>query len=471
MKTNKVVKAKTKMEGRVGEIVPVNFVRTETALKQFPFHLLDKHDNRDELTITSGDDVVWRVMFRAKEGAPRDLAYRIERLIIDVLIDMALRGGEPPTVIRLGTLRELSKVLGLSEGGKGKKLIRNALLQLHGTVIDVDGTAHGRWQKFGSIWFFGDKVPDGTRADEIILSLSPEYQAIIAKSPRRPLNWDYINNLPGAAARLYEIIAPRVYAALKSSDENPVARMRYSELANSIGIIRYPDRRRMYTQMYKLHKLHLDSGYFAKVTDRAKDANDWMIEYTPGHRARREFEAAKGRGEITESAEVIGIVQAPLALPPTAPPTEQQILAQRLAGEGVSQVRAQVLVEQHEESARLWLDVVARHYVPKSIRDVSAYLTNAIAADQPPPAAYMKALEAERCRAEAPRTRRPALAVPVSAPVTDDPLTALTEVERAALEQEFIEGAGRMASFVKTLDRSGRSFSELLRHHLAKKQR
>jgi hypothetical protein len=366
--------------------------------------LFDKHDERDEIVVTIDRKVVWRVMFRAKEGVPRDLAYRIERLVIDAAIDADIRNGEPPKGIRLGTIPEICERVGVNRtSGKNMQNIRDALYQLHGTVIDVSSTISKRWSKYQSIYFTGDEK-DGVRTDAVYILLSDEYLNVLAQSSRRPLDYDYLRDLPGAAARLYELIAPRMYAALKSGQKNATARMLYSEICIGIGIMRQLDRRRMYKQMYKLHQPHILSRYFTKVDYQTKDeGNDWMIVYTPGEKARREFRATTGKEvENRPSAEVIDItetrvepVQAQLPLPATKPLTDAQALAQRLVKAGVWITKAQALIELYPEAAEAWADVYESGFLEKK-SDPAAYLAKAISENAQPPKRYRgrkKALE------------------------------------------------------------------------------
>ncbi len=412
-------------EQKVGEVVPVNFVRVETELRKYPMHLLQSQgSDLKEITIcdvgAEGNEIVrWSVMFTAKEGPPGPLAYRIDRLIIDKVIDEQSRSGSIPEILRLGTLNNIRNVLGLEYSGKNNKNITTALLQLQGTVIDMKGGAHTRFTRYDTIVFTGEELPDGTRADAVYLSISKGYQAILRKSVRRPLDYEYLRALPPAAARLYEIISSRIFGALSKGGNNPEARILYSEFCELSALTRYTIQWEMKKQMQRINESHLASGYISKVTyDVRTDRHgkpDWMMNYIPGPKAWQEYKAARKRGEISAPAEIISmgnarpipgnttsvsvskhVISEPLQpeLPlPTAPLTVDQKLAGRLAEAGVSYVVAQDLVRDHRDSALTWLDVHDSGLLPKTVRNPGAYIAKAVLDDTPPPPGYAKKKE------------------------------------------------------------------------------
>lgn len=355
------------------------------------------------------ETVKWCVMFNAREGAPGELVYRIDRLIIDRCLEKQTL---PPSMLRLGTLSEICDTLGMEDSGVNKRNVKTALLQLQGTAIEVAGDlAEGRFYRYPSIIFTGDKRVDGTRSDAVYLELSTAYQAILRKSVRRPLDYDYLCALPPGSSRLYEILSSRIFAALQKCGKNPEARLLYSEFTELSALTRYMMQWEMKKQMKRLNEPHLASGYISGVSYDARTDRygkpDWMMIYVPGAKARQEFRAAKGRGEVEPPAEVIDItarpepVQAPLALPGTAPLTEKQKLAVRLAEAGVSYVTAQELVKEHWESATTWLDVHDQQLLPKNVANPGAYLAKAIATETPPPKAYLHRKEGEKRAVEA----------------------------------------------------------------------
>src|SRR5215468_1271306 len=88
---------------------PSTITRAETALSKFPVHNLSKTES---ITINfhrkgeSGNaDIEWAVSPSREYGEPRQLAYKVDTLIVNRKIDEA---GRPiPRIIRLGSLRDL----------------------------------------------------------------------------------------------------------------------------------------------------------------------------------------------------------------------------------------------------------------------------------------------------------------------------------------------------------------------------
>jgi len=374
-----------------GELLPVNFIRTETLLRKHPLHVLQSQGSSEVKEITvidydlDGKAVTrWRVLFGAPEGAAGPLAYRIDRLIIDRAIE-AHSAPEIPRTLRLGTFNEICRELGLVETGPNKKNIRAALLQLQGTMIDIENvTAHARYYRYERVIFTGEDTGEG-RSDAIYITLSDTYRELLRKAPRRPLDYDYLKDLSPASARLYEIISSRVFAALKkerndaalkNEDTDPLARIRYSEFCELSALTRHEAGHMMRKQMKKLHAPHIKSGYISEVSyDPRKDVRpDWMIIYKPGPKARQEFEAAELRGEL-HRAQVVAFPNK------TEPPDEgeHRELVSRLQGAGVSHSQAIELVRLHPEYAKKWCSVYESGYFRKMrIQNSGGYLVRAI---------------------------------------------------------------------------------------------
>jgi hypothetical protein len=98
------------------------------------------------------------------------------------------------------------------------------------------------------------------------------------------------------ARRWYELISYLFWAAFKN--QQPYAEMRYSEYCKLAPQKRLMDRHKAQTQMGKIARPHLKSGYLAKVeycsTTDAEGNRDWVIRYYPGPAAREEFDAFNG---------------------------------------------------------------------------------------------------------------------------------------------------------------------------------
>ena len=100
------------------EILPPNPIRVETALSRFPVHRLAKHGDvviHVKETNEHGELFIkWEVDYSKKHGQPGPLAYKLDTLVINRRIEEAPR--PIPRIIKLGSLRDLCRELGLSEG-------------------------------------------------------------------------------------------------------------------------------------------------------------------------------------------------------------------------------------------------------------------------------------------------------------------------------------------------------------------
>ena len=111
------------------------------------------------------------------------------------------------------------------------------------------------------------------------------------------LNYNYLEVLPPASQRFYEIASLRFFGVLKHN--RPHAKILYSDYCINAPQQRYLNWEQAKKQMYKVHRPHMKSGYIAKFwREKATDAQgypDWMLYYIPGPKARAEYEAFTGK--------------------------------------------------------------------------------------------------------------------------------------------------------------------------------
>ena len=280
-------------------------LRTETALSRFPLHLLTtSQDVQIELQNQSGA-VYWSVSYNSKYGAPGQLAYKIDTLLVNRRIEEA--GRHIPEVIRLGSLPEISRELDVHT--RNWKAIRQALFQNASAFITAKilyRSAEGseKWLEAGftryQIVLAGETLPTGVRADAVHIVLNSVYREVLSNAVFRPLDYDYMKTLPPIAQRFYEIVSYQIYAALKH--KNPRAKLLYSDYCAYSTAKRYFDFDHVKKQMYKVLRPHVQSGYIAKAeydqTTNERGETDWWMYYTPGPNAAREYRAFTGQGQI-----------------------------------------------------------------------------------------------------------------------------------------------------------------------------
>jgi hypothetical protein len=282
------------------------------------------------------------------------LAYKIDTIVINRKIDEL--GRPVPKVIRLGSLRDIARELGLGgDTNNARKALRQnaftgivARLSYRGTdgserKVEADFTRY-------NVVFAGEKLPDGRSADCVYLILNEPYLEVLNSAPMRPLNYEYLKILPPAAQRFYEIVSYKIFAALKH--QHPQAKLHYSDFCTCSAVQRYFDYDHFKKQMYKIHKPHLDSGYLAKIkyqqTIDGAGNPDWAMLYDPGPRARAEFATFQKRTGV--SVPTNPVVEEAV----TSDPAEFQVitmhdlpaagLEQELMRRGVSQHQARKLL-------------------------------------------------------------------------------------------------------------------------------
>lgn len=385
--------------------MPLNPIRVETALSRYPVHRLARKGNIeiDIREVTPGGEIAikWEVDYSKKHGQPGPLAYKLDTLIVNRRIEESTR--PIPKLIKLGSLRDLCRELGLSEG-ENVTTIRKALRQNAFAGItaktryrQADGTERTLEADFTrySVVFTGEKLPDGRKADAVYIIMNEIYMQVINGAMTRPLDYDYLKSLPPAPQRFYELLSYAMYAALKY--DRPRAKLTYSDFCAHAPQTRHTDWERVRSQMNKLHRPHRQSGYIVKVdfqqtTDR-EGLPDWIMLYQPGPKARAEFKTFTKRGGPT----VLEVE--PLDAPPADALPEPPELVQELIRRGVTPATAEELVRDHaEEKIRAQMErldwLVEKR--PAKVDDPAAYLVGAIRNDYAAPKGFVSKAERQR---------------------------------------------------------------------------
>ncbi len=398
---------------QAGAMAPLHVIRTETVLSKLPIHNLAKKGKVDIRLFRKGQgsdvQLKWEVSHNERYGQPRQLAYKLDTLIVNRRLDEASR--PLPTLIRIGSLKEICRDLGLKDSGKTNKDLRIALLQNASAFINAqftyraaDGSERrleAAFTRYGVV-FTGERLPDGRLADCVYIVLNQPYWEVVNHAPVRPLDYDYLKALTPGAQRFYEIVSFRIFAALKYN--RPTARILYSDYCAYSAQQRYYDQEHFRIQMYKLHKPHLESGYLRAVSVvAAQDGEgkpDWWLVYTPGPKARAEFEAFSGRqrpfgaaiddgGDDEEESSPPGAAIPPaFSSTPNAPPT----LLDELTRRGIASRAAARLLAGHPHPDEIpdqleWGDHLVRSASPP-LRNPPGFYVALIRDRVPPPAGF-----------------------------------------------------------------------------------
>jgi hypothetical protein len=301
------------------ESAALDIIRTETVLSRLPIHNLAKKGNVNiQILKTTPDGKVelkWIVSYSDRYGQARQLAYKLDTIVINQHIDE--QGRPLPKMICLGSLRDVADQLDL--GGDTNK-VRRALRQNASAFITAkfeyrgnDGskkTLEADFTRY-SVVFTGEQLPDGRRADAVYIILNEPYREVLNNAPVRPLDRAYMKTLPPAAQRFYEIISYKIFSAIKN--DYPHAKITYSEYCTFSAQLRHFERQPVQDQMAKSIRHHKQSGYITAVkyqsTIDAQNKPDWILYLAPGPRARAEFAAAHGGRKTPKTISIHAIEQ------------------------------------------------------------------------------------------------------------------------------------------------------------------
>jgi hypothetical protein len=287
------------------ETPTIDPIRVEMLSTELPVHQLSKKGDLEIRIIRRAESrgqatLYWKVEPNLALGRPGQLAYHLDTWVINRRIDQLPR--PIPRLIRVGDLRQIARELGY--GGDTSSVKRafeqnaSAFIRAKVAYVRKDGvtaTLEGYFNRYNVI-YRGQTLPGGVGAETVYIALNDPYYDLVNNSRRRPLDYGYLRSLTPGAQRLYELLSPRMFAAIKNG--HPSAWIRYSEFCTLAVARRQDTRRRMQTQMAAVHRPHLQSGYFESVSwrvERTSDGTaDWTIHYVPGARARAEFSAFNG---------------------------------------------------------------------------------------------------------------------------------------------------------------------------------
>ena len=386
------------------DLLPATIVRAETALSRYPIHNLTKTEKIAIHIRQKGEigetEIYWTVSPSREYGEPRQLAYKLDTLVINRRIDEA---GRPiPKLISMGSLRDICKELELTPSGDNFSGIRTALLQNASAFITAKLMYRGAdrlTRKFEaafsrySVVFTGEELPDGTKADSVYIFLNEHYWKLLNKAQFRPLDYDYQKNLKPAAHRFYELLSFAIFGAL--SKKRGEARLVYSDYCMRAPQERYFDRAQVQKQMYKIHRPHLESQYLAEIryqkcVDTEGNA-DWEIYYTPGARAKAQYALFSGR-QALETQALPDPQPAPGPAQVTHPPEHSPEMAALLA-RGVSELQAHKLLASTPKKQPVlqqleWGDYLIRQSPRGAFRNPPGFYVHLIRENVSPPESF-----------------------------------------------------------------------------------
>src|SRR5713101_6370926 len=110
---------------------PLSILRTETVLSRFPIHTLTKRGRvaiRIRRANALGDlELRWDVSYNEHYGPPRQLAYKLDTIVINQLLDTLPR--PLPRVLKVGSLRQIGTLLDVNTSGRQQAHLKRAFHQ------------------------------------------------------------------------------------------------------------------------------------------------------------------------------------------------------------------------------------------------------------------------------------------------------------------------------------------------------
>ncbi len=331
----------------IGKYEEEDVVRSEVNLLTLPFFALSRKGLKDIQEICYHDvvsrdgkrvEILWRVSANVRQGFPgpfdKEVHKAIEQIISEQLRSRPLPLENP---IPLGSLYELCRRMRINSSGKNYRRIKEALKRITLTGVESRGAFYCRGREqwvedvfhlYERVVFKGERLEDGTVADQNYLYLGSWYLQNVNALYLKPLDYAYYRGLRSTVARrLYELLGVKFYGLLRRGRggggvSHPRIQYRYSTLCQLLPLTRQRHPSKAREKLGPAHAELVETGFLAEVEWQEAAAReeggepDWLLVYAPGPRAWAEAarstlggsEAVAPGGEGRE-AEVQGLVE------------------------------------------------------------------------------------------------------------------------------------------------------------------
>jgi hypothetical protein len=376
---------------------------------EFPFFYLTKqkatlkHNVNFESTDAAGNLIRWKVRPNRDEeiGVPGIDAHEVWVKLIKPAIDDAREqhGGELPSIIPLGSVRECLRVIGWSIGGWESEHFFKCVRQIVAALCDADfwlpstetdedgkpllrrikgsfsrmtlyaiGSAHVTQEELQT----GKFSFDFDLEDTVYIQLHPFEVEIQKHQLQRPTDNEYLFSVSPAARRWYELLAPSFFGVTNNRGPG-FCDVRYSwYIERHHTLKRWYVRNRVVNQMNELIKDHKAFGYVSRVEyielkEPGQQEVDFIIRYYPGSGASESTKRIRSRiGKKHWTQQELPLPTTEDKRAPTMPSLteEQERFLEKLTGFGVTETEARKLVTHRLESCRL--KVPALDYLPET---------------------------------------------------------------------------------------------------------
>lgn len=322
--TSKKVKETKIDEHRKEELNIPQTLRSEFHFLKFPFfNLCTRQSKINEIEVLEEEkteegkiEIWWRVSRNVNTDFPSSFARRLHKKVIEKSINSMDKPIYP--LVKLGSLRQICTKMNIVESGENLKEIKKALRDIKAATIDVKGTFRkkekngikkffeGIFSLYDMVFFTGETLPDGTKADAVYVLLNDMYVQNFNNNFVVPLDYKYLQSINGdIASRMYEVFSVWFYPALENGKQ--YIQKKYSEICSYFPLTRQNVKWKARGQLKSAHQQHIANSLLASEPEwiDINEKDDWLIRYYIGTRARDWYKQNKRLENIDESTRLI----------------------------------------------------------------------------------------------------------------------------------------------------------------------
>ncbi len=365
-------------------------------------------------------------------GVPGAEAHEVWIRLIKPALDESMtdNGGELPSIVPLGTVRECLRIVGWTIGGWEQERLFKCIRQMGAAWCEADfwqpttekdesGKSvcvhiKGEFSRL-TLYAIGNTHVTDEEAksrkfnfdfnleDIVYIQLHPLEVKMQRKQKQQPLDNEYLFSVTPAARRWYELMQPLFFGV--TNNQGPgYCQIRYSwYIERHHTLKRHTERRRVVEQMNELIRDHKIFDYVRDVqyTETKGAETDFIIRYWPGEEAKESAQRIKGRLGKRRRLNQLELPLLPTVLTtPTAPrsmlrdesPAESDPLIGQLCNFGIVEIKARELVKSHREAAEAQIAAFPYREV-RQPKNAAGWLVAAIEGNYTLPALYVEEQE------------------------------------------------------------------------------
>jgi len=394
-------------------------LRSEFHFLKFPFFdLSPRSSKKDRIEIKEIEEtkegkieILWKVERSIDSNFPSSFARRLHKEVIE----KTLNNMKKPVsqLVRLGSLRQICKKMGITESGKNCEDIKKALKDIKKASIEAKGTFRqkekngnkkffeGSFNLYDMVYFAGEILPGGMEASEVYVLLNSMYIQNFNNNFVVPIDYKYHQSLAGdIGSRMYEMLSIWFYPALENGKK--YINKKYSELCDYFPLTRQDTKWKAKKQLKSAHQQHLSSGFFVEEPEwiNINKKDDWLIRYWIGQKAKNWYKENKKLGNIKENVKQLGLpeqnrvgeeeFEKKIIIKKEEQKKTENPLVKQLTDLGVTQSVADDLAKDYSpKKIKDWIEVI--HDI--KAKDKPAFLVKAIKENWELPELYKKEKE------------------------------------------------------------------------------